>query len=161
MKVRTKNLLLIVFVLMLIATTGITFAYWDNLNSKDSSVLEIGEGTKVLIHDVFDSDGKMLVPLGALMGINDVDKIVKEYEVELTKVSQEPLYLSVKVSNFKIGNIEYDGLVNINIIHDGIITDKEKVTLEFTMNNLDMDYSQIYNKEITFSVEFSVQSNSV
>lgn len=161
MKVRTKNLLLIVFVLMLIATTGITFAYWDDLNSKDSSVLEIGVGTKVLIHDVFNSDDKMLVPLGALMGINDVDKIVKEYEVELTKVSQEPLYLSVEVSNFKIGNIEYDGLVNINIIHDGIITDKEKVTLEFTMNNLDMDYSQIYNKEITFSVEFSVQSNSV
>lgn len=161
MSLKNKNLLSIALILMLIATVGLAYAYWDDLSKDSGSTLEIGVGTTLRIEDVVSSDGDIrLIPIGAVLGTNEVEQIVKDYDVVLSKVLQEPLYLNAEVSNIQIGNKKYDGLVNIEITKPETIYDRGKVSLIISMNNLDIDYSEIYNKDITYSLELSVLNDS-
>lgn len=161
MSLKNKNLLSIALILMLIATVGLAYAYWDDLSKDSGSTLEIGVGTTLRIEDVVSSDGDIrLIPIGAVLGTNEVEQIVKDYDVVLSKVLQEPLYLNAEVSNIQIGNKKYDGLVNIEITKPETIYDRGKVSLIISMNNLNIDYSEIYNKDITYSLELSVLNDS-
>jgi len=145
---------------MLIAITGLTYAYWDGLSNDAGSTIEIGVGSKITVEEkVYSEDGN-LIPVGAILGTNEIEQVVKEYDVVLSKTSKEPLYLNVTVSNIQIGNKEYDGLVNVDVDYNPTISAQEKVILTITMNNLNIDYSDIYGKEITYSVEFSVMNNN-
>ncbi|MCK9471404.1 MAG: hypothetical protein WC006_06065 [Bacilli bacterium] len=160
MKLRTKNLLSVALIIMLIAITGLTYAYWDGLSNDAGSTIEIGVGSKITVEEkVYSEDGN-LIPVGAILGTNEIEQVVKEYDVVLSKTSKEPLYLNVTVSNIQIGNKEYDGLVNVDVDYNPTISAQEKVILTITMNNLNIDYSDIYGKEITYSVEFSVMNNN-
>lgn len=160
MKLRTKNLLSVALIIMLIAITGLTYAYWDGLSNDAGSTIEIGVGSKITVEEkVYSEDGN-LIPVGAILGTNEIEQVVKEYDVVLSKTSKEPLYLNVTVSNIQIGNKEYDGLVNVDVDYNPTISAQEKVILTITMNNLNIDYSNIYGKEITYSVEFSVMNNN-
>jgi len=160
LKLRTKNLLSVALIIMLIAITGLTYAYWDGLSNDAGSTIEIGVGSKITVEEkVYSEDGN-LIPVGAILGTNEIEQVVKEYDVVLSKTSKEPLYLNVTVSNIQIGNKEYDGLVNVDVDYNPTISAQEKVILTITMNNLNIDYSDIYGKEITYSVEFSVMNNN-
>lgn len=161
MSLKNKNLLSLALILMLIATLGLAYAYWDDLSKDSGSTLEIGVGTTLTIEDVVSSNGDIkLIPVGAILGTNEVEQIVKEYNVVLSKKSQKPLYLNAEVSNILIGNKKYDGLVNIEITKNDTIYDRGKVSLVISMNNLEIDYSEIYNKDITYSLELSVLNDS-
>lgn len=70
------------------------------------------------------------------------------------------MYLDVKVYEIFIGEEEYDGLINVEIVSNPKIISEEKVKLIFTMNNFDFDYSKVQNQKIRYSVHFSVTNDN-
>lgn len=70
------------------------------------------------------------------------------------------MYLDVKVDEIFIGEEEYDGLINVEIVSNPKIISEEKVKLIFTMNNFDFDYSKVQNQKIRYSVHFSVTNDN-
>lgn len=70
------------------------------------------------------------------------------------------MYLDVKVDKIFIGEEEYDGLINVEIVSNPKIISEEKVKLIFTMNNFDFDYSKVQNQKTRYSVHFSVTNDN-
>ncbi|HHW99875.1 MAG TPA: hypothetical protein GX740_01045 [Acholeplasmataceae bacterium] len=155
-----KNLISCAVIVLLLATISLTVAFWDNLTAKDDSKIEVGVGTVVTVNEVLAGSEKKLIPLGAILGKNDTWEITKEFDVILSKSLSEAMYLDVKVDEIFIGEEEYDGLINVEIVSNPKIISEEKVKLIFTMNNFDFDYSKVQNQKIRYSVHFSVTNDN-
>lgn len=155
-----KNLISCAVIVLLLATISLTVAFWDNLPAKDDSKIEVGVGTVVTVNEVLAGSEKKLIPLGAILGKNDTWEITKEFDVILSKSLSEAMYLDVKVDEIFIGEEEYDGLINVEIVSNLKIISEEKVKLIFTMNNFDFDYSKVQNQKIRYSVHFSVTNDN-
>ncbi len=155
-----KNLISCAVIVLLLATISLTVAFWDNLTAKDDSKIEVGVGTVVTVNEVLAGSEKKLIPLGAILGKNDTREITKEFDVILSKSLSEAMYLDVKVDEIFIGEEEYDGLINVEIVSNPKIISEEKVKLIFTMNNFDFDYSKVQNQKIRYSVHFSVTNDN-
>lgn len=155
-----KNLISCAVIVLLLATISLTVAFWDNLTAKDDSKIEVGVGTVVTVNEVLAGSEKKLIPLGAILGKNDTWEITKEFDVILSKSLSEAMYLDVKVYEIFIGEEEYDGLINVEIVSNPKIISEEKVKLIFTMNNFDFDYSKVQNQKIRYSVHFSVTNDN-
>jgi len=155
-----KNLISCAVIVLLLATISLTVAFWDNLTAKDDSKIEVGVGTVVTVNEVLAGSEKKLIPLGAILGKNDTWEITKEFDVILSKSLSEAMYLDVKVDKIFIGEEEYDGLINVEIVSNPKIISEEKVKLIFTMNNFDFDYSKVQNQKIRYSVHFSVTNDN-
>src|SRR5690554_7389386 len=156
-----KNLISCAVIVLLLATISLTVAFWDNLTAKDDSKIEVGVGTVVTVNEVLAGSEKKLIPLGAILGKNDTWEITKEFDVILSKSLSEAMYLDVKVDEIFIGEEEYDGLINVEIVSNPKIISEEKVKLIFTMNNFDFDYSKVQNQKIRYSVHFSVTNDNL
>ena len=155
-----KNLISCAVIVLLLATISLTVAFWDNLTAKDDSKIEVGVGTVVTVNEVLAGSEKKLILLGAILGKNDTREITKEFDVILSKSLSEAMYLDVKVDEIFIGEEEYDGLINVEIVSNPKIISEEKVKLIFTMNNFDFDYSKVQNQKIRYSVHFSVTNDN-
>jgi hypothetical protein len=143
-------------ILLVLATIGLTFAYWDELADDSNGTIEVGVGTQIIIEEDLSTEAN-LIPIGAIKGSNETDQILKEYNVVLSKKFNKPLYLVVEVEKVLIGDKEIFGLVNMDLEYNPYILNEVKVLLSITMNNLDMDYKDIYNQKITYSLKFSVE----
>lgn len=155
---KNKNLLSILFVILMIALTGVTFAYWDSLSDIDGVNLQISNGAKLTIKDSVNSDdGKSLIPIGAILGENDVDIITKVYNLSLNKNVVSPLKLKVDISDVKVGGQHYEGLVNFEIIKSEYFDVDIPVIVKISLANIDINYQEIYNKKITYTITFSLE----
>lgn len=155
MSLKSKNLFSFLFILLLLSTIGLTYAYWDSLKEDSGSTVNIGVGTNIVIEEILSAE-KKLIPIGAILGSNETHQIKKEYNVVLSKTFNESLYLNVNVGTILIGGSEYEGLINIDLYYNPNIVKEERVVILITINDIDIDYSIIYNKKITFSINFTV-----
>lgn len=144
------------------AIVQISYAFWDSLNTSSNEDVIIGEGMELAVTETVSvPEGKTLVPEGAILGINDINEIVLEYNCVLNKESVEPLTLFVTYENVKIGgSSDYSDLVNINLSKAYAITGEvTKVIVTITLNEpIDENiYHAIKNQTINFDLNFSVE----
>lgn len=158
-----KVVLIVLLFLVAAFSTLRTFSYWDNLQTGSDSIVELGEGTRIVVSaNNIIPEGKKFVPLNAVLGVDDVKEIELEYTVKLSKATLEDLKLVVEATNVKIGNNETLGeLLDIVILHEAFLNSEEVVvTVLVRMNPLpdEATYLAVRNQVISFDLVFSAHS---
>jgi hypothetical protein len=156
-----KKLAILVVALVALGGTVSAYAWWDTLQESQSETLTIGEGTDLVVAaNAVAPAGKVLVPSGVVLGVNDVNSIVLSYDLNLSKEAQSALTLSSSVSNILIdGSSVNAGLVNISVtpsstsINNGVVT--VTVTVTLTEPTTEAVYDAIINNDITFDLTFN------
>ncbi len=84
---KKKNLLSIALVLLLVAISTLTIAFWDQLTGSKSNTITVGVGKSVTITETVNPNtaGQVLIPEGALQGEKDVYFIKYSYVVEVNE----------------------------------------------------------------------------
>ena len=165
MKKNLKSVLSIALVLLLIAVTGLTFAYWDRLTEKKDNTIAVGQGKAIEVEVAVEATGGQLIPKGNVLGVGEVDEVVYKYYVRLDQEVQYPLNLFVDVTDVKIGgSLENGALVDFEISQNSetINNTDVSVTVIVTLNDPDdePDYQQYYeiiNQDITFTLIFQAE----
>lgn len=150
MIMKRRNLLSIALVLLLLAVTALTFAYWDELTGNKDGTINIGEGKRIEITETLEApERKKLIPTGKIKGVNDVYKIEVKYNVSVTEV----------LTGFKL-NVEVTekhDLLNADVIigefsEEGVA----EVTITFTLNEPKdkTAYDAIINQKLNYTVNF-------
>lgn len=158
-----KVVLIVLLFLVAAFSTLRTFAYWDNLQTGSDSIVELGEGTRIVVSaNNIIPEGKKFVPLNAVLGVDDVKEIKLTYTVKLSKATLEDLKLVVEATNVKIGENETLGeLLDIVILHETFLNNEEVVvTVLVRMNPLpdEATYLAVRNQVISFDLVFSAYS---
>lgn len=83
MKRNYKSLLSIALVLLLVAITSLTFAFWDQLTESKSGSIDLGQGKTITVEDNLAATGN-LVPTDVAMAAGDVDFIDVKYDVTVS-----------------------------------------------------------------------------
>ncbi len=156
-----RKLSILLVVLAAFGGTVSAYSWWDTLQVTQSETLTIGEGTDlVLAVNATAPAGKVLVPDGVVLGVNDVDEIVLSYDVNLSKEAQSDLELNTSVSNLLIdGDDTYISYVVIDVtpstvdINDDTIT--VTVTVTLTEPLTEVIYNAVVNGDITFDLTFN------
>lgn len=156
-----KKLAILLVALVAFGGTVSAYSWWDTLQVEQSETLTIGEGTDlVLAVNATAPEGKILVPSGVVMGVNDIDEIVLSYDINLSKETQSDLELNIEASNILIdGAAANASLVNIDIspedtdINDDVVTITVTVTLTEPLT--EAIYNAIINGDITFDLTFN------
>ncbi len=156
-----RKLAIVLVALLAFGGTVSAYSYWDTLQETQSETLTIGEGTDLVVAvNATAPPGKVLVPTGVVMGVNDVDAIVLSYDVNLSKEAQSALSLSTTASNILInGDATHASYVNISIapvttsINNGVVTITVTVTLTEPLT--EAIYDAIINQNITFDLTFN------
>lgn len=155
-----KKLAIVALAVVAFGGTVSAYAWWDTLQETQSETLTVGEGTDLLLEvNATAPAGKVLVPSGVIMGVNDVDEIVLSYDVVLSKQAQSDLTLSVSVSNILIsGSADYASYVNIGITPSSASINSDTITVTVTVTlttpATEAIYNAIYNGDITFDLTF-------
>lgn len=159
MKTKSMKILIVVMLVAVSAlVTGVTYAYWDSLQTNDTIKLSVGEGAVISINlDSNTADGKTLVPVGAFIGENDVDSVSFTYTASLSKASAQAADFSVSVveGSLKIGGIAtHADLINVSIEVPETITNDAEFTITVTMNKPGSETvrDEVVNKEVTFDI---------
>lgn len=116
MKRNYKSLLSIALVLLLVAVTSLTFAYWDQLTGEGTGSIDLGEGKTVTVsQEITAGEGKTLIPADALQGANDVTEIKYTYNVNIDQAldpnALDDYELVVNLTELT----DTTGLINVNI----------------------------------------------
>ncbi len=156
-----RRLAIVALAIVAFGGTVSAYAWWDTLEVTQNEVLEIGEGTDLVVEvNTSAPVGKVLVPSGVVLGINDVNEIVLSYDLNLSKEAQSALTLNTSVSNVEIdGDDSYASYVNIDItpsstsINNGVIT--VTVTITLTEPLTEAIYDEIINADISFDLTFN------
>lgn len=158
-KKRTRILIIATLVVLSLAISGMTYAYWDFLQDDVSDVqLTLGQGTTLSVAvGANTADGKTLVPAGVLLGANDIESAVFNYTASLSKTVAEAASLSVEVvaGSVKInGATTYASLVDITINAPATITDTAAFTVTVTLTEPanQTEYDAIYGQTVTFDL---------
>jgi hypothetical protein len=161
MKTKTKSVTILIVVMLVVISalmTGVTYAYWNSLQTNETIELNLGEGTVISVNlDSNTADGKNLVPAGVLMGEDDVDSVSFTFTAALTKAAAQDANFSVSVveGTLKVGGaVTHAGLINVSFEAPETITDDAEFTVTITMNepkNPD-EYNAIANKAVTFNI---------
>lgn len=173
---KSKGFIIGILVTLIIALSGITFAYWAN-NVKDAEIevdglVEIGTGKEVVTHvNVTAQSGKTLVPVGRVDDSNEeaVEVVHLTYTVTWTEdrnAADGTLgSLAAEISNIAIGGNNELGnkYANVEVITatpQGIALNGEAVTVtvKVTLNEpvSRADYLLVAGKDITFDIKFAV-----
>ena len=155
MKKNYKSLLSIALVLLLVAVTALTFAYWDQLTQEDNGSINVGQGKRVTITETLPVDeDKRLVPADVVMGTNDVDSITVKYNVHITEfVGGYDLDITVTPSHellkpdVTLGAFDENNVAEVTIVF----------TLE--MPNSEAKYNEVANQALTYTVVFDYNNN--
>lgn len=156
-----KKLGIVALALIAFGGTMSAYAWWDTLEESQNETLTIGEGTDLVVAvNATAPVGKVLVPSGVIMGINDVNEIVLSYDLNISKEAQNDLTLITSTSNILIdGNNDYSSFVNIVVspsstnVNTSVITVTVTITLsEPTTQEI---YNAIINSDITFDLTFA------
>ena len=155
-----KKLAIVLVALLALGGTVSAYAWWDTLQETQNETLTVGEGTDLVVNVTASApSGKVLIPAGQVLGVNDVNEIVLQYNVNLTKELQSDLTLAVTASNVLIGGDATNaGLVNIAITPNQNInssTVSVTVTVTLTEPTTAEIYNAIINDDITFDLTFN------
>ncbi len=156
-----KIIILVVAVAVTFGGSISAYSWWDTLQEQQVEELTIGEGTDLILAvNATAPVGKVLVPSGVVMGVNDVDEIVLSYDINLSKEAQNDLELNVVVSELLInGNVANISLVNISVtpstvdINDNVVTITVTVSIDEPLT--EAIYNDIANGDITFNLTFN------
>lgn len=158
-KTMFRTSLIVALVLALVGLTVSSFAYWDQLTTKDSREITISEGAVISINQQVNPTEK-LIPVEAVLGEGETHEVTFTYDVKLSKKAVNDLILNVTLTNKTIdGSTEHADLVNVEINPLTSTVNQEgtqvvvKVTLTMPENNL--QYEAIKNKAIAFELTFS------
>lgn len=100
MKRNYKSLLSIALVLVLVAITSLTFAYWDQLTGDGGGTVQIGEGKRIEVSAVVPVEEGRLIPADAVKGNNDKTSLTVSYNVSVTEfINGYDLDVIVNVTN--------------------------------------------------------------
>ena len=160
---KTSLPLIFAAIILVVFITVTTYSYWDNLTNSDSDkTINLGFGIDLVIEkiELLPSDGKTLIPRGAQKGINDVDEIILEYKVKLSKEALSDLFLDINAKNIKIDNsIEYSYLVDIEIIKSQLHVNNDTVDVTVIISLIDPEdesvYQAIAGKAVNFELHFA------
>jgi len=173
MKKNYKSLLTIALVLLLVAVTALTFAYWDQLTGSEDSTIDLGEGKTVTVTEELSQEvNTKLIPAGALQGENDVYEINYEYTVNIDQeLAEDALYgynLVVTLVSLDdetgLINIEIDGTTftsetaepSVSLTVERFNTVEVKVTL--TEPGTEAEYNALQAQgQITFELKFEIK----
>ncbi|AIO18864.1 hypothetical protein KQ51_00985 [Candidatus Izimaplasma bacterium HR1] len=155
-----KKLLIALVALGALGGTVSAYAWWDTLQETQNETITVGEGTDLVVAvNATAPAGKVLIPTGFVLGVNDVNEIVLSYDVNLSKTAQSDLTLDVTASNVEIGGVTTNAsLVNIVItpsstnVNSGTTT--VTVTITLTEPTTEAIYNAIINEDITFDLTF-------
>ena len=155
-----KKLAIIAVALFAFGGTVSAYAWWDTLQETQSETLTVGEGTDLVVAvNATAPVGKVLVPNGVVMGVNDVDSIVLTYDVNLSKEAASALNLTVVASNIQIGGTTTNAsLVTVAIaptttVNNGVVL--VTVTVTLTEPATELVYNAVVNQPITFDLTFT------
>lgn len=160
-----KLLISLVLIFFISISTMKAYAYYE-----DSKINYINEESPQLLlnQKMVTEEGKRLVPKGSILGVNDIEEVVFEYQVFV----QEGLELSVDESNLRFNGLEKvqaEGLFNFtynielleqDTLHTNLFEGSEQgyfvlVTLTVSMNNPSVEqYQMVANTALTFDVLF-------
>jgi hypothetical protein len=156
-----KKLAVVLVALLVFGGSVSAFAWWDTLQETQNETVTIGEGTDLVVAvNASAPAGKVLVPSGVTIGVNDVESIVLTYDVNLSKVTASDLTLGVTATNVTIdGDGTYAGLVGIvinpsstNINNGNVVV---TVTVTLTEPTTEAIYDSIVNGVISFDLVFN------
>ena len=149
MKKNYKSLLSIALVLLLVAITSLTFAYWDQLTGSKDGTVNIGEGKRVTITETLPVDAdETLVPNGVVKGTNDVYSITVKYNVAVTElVNGYHLDVTVATGNELLVATPTIGAFNNEVAEVVIV-----FTLDMPAN--ETEYNAVANQALSYTVTF-------
>jgi hypothetical protein len=163
-----RNYLIFGLVFLLIAVTGLSFAYWDTLMDTKSNTVVIGEGATVTATENVNSETYQLVPNGVMMGSGDVTSRTFTYNVVMSKVPANPYNLEVDVTavtnetaadvsnlfNFTINGVT-NGLATYVDAYTAVDT-SETVTIEVSLvaDGELVDFTPIKGQNVSFTISF-------
>ncbi len=162
-----KRLMVVLILMLMVASSTIAFAWWDNLSQTDDQTLLIGQGVTLEVDTVVTvPEGKVLVPKGIVMKVGDVDLIELTYNVKLDYEVIENLDLSVTAKNILIGESDKNSdLVDIDIVLSQDQVNSEdvlvKVYISLNMPESEAQYKEIINQKITFTLNFEANQRVV
>lgn len=161
-----KNYLVFVLVFLMIAVTGLSFAYWDSLSNSDSQTVDIGVGAEVTVSGSIETGN--LVPEGVLMGNGDVTSLTSTYTVVINKAPAAPYNLEVEITTVTnesaedVKNLfvfEINGEIDGSATYTDAFTDtktEQQVVIEVSLvaDGETVDFSKIIGQTITFGISF-------
>lgn len=170
MKRNYRGILSIALVLLLVAITALTFAYWDDLTGGGNGTINIGEGKTVVVGKTVEvEENKTLIPLGALQGVNDVYEVVEEFDVNIDAELAEGALAGYNF-NVKVTDIELNGNANdvvvVKLVVNGEAYDAVDVSVDALQANevkvlvsinepTEAEYESVKQGKITYKIEFS------
>lgn len=162
-KLKRKLILMgVAIVFTMVAITGVTYAYWDSLQTNDNTTLTLGEGDTLTV-TLNSADTGILIPTTITPTGDEVNELVYTYDVVINEEAMESgnVNLTVTYDNLLIGGVDtYNHLINIVIATSSknLSTTSSTVTITVTMNepNDVNEYNAIINQDVTFNVTFTV-----
>lgn len=158
-------------VLMFFVFAGTVRVYGFYQDTKTTQITEVNT-YQLLTQNLVTENDKNLVPKGSILGVNDVEEIVFEYQVFV----QTDFEIDYSVNNLGIGDYEIDQdlvhlfnfdfakvVVKKDSIQTDLFTDDQegdivKVTLKVSMNQLTYEqYQLLANQPLSFDVIFSAK----
>ena len=158
-KKKTSTMIIAMLIVISLAISGMTYAYWDSLQDDvDNVELTLGQGTTLsVVVGANTADGKTLVPTGVLLGATDVESVVFNYTASLSKAPATAATLTVEVAEGSIeinGSTTYANLVNIAISAPATITDSAAIIVTVTLTEpaTQTEYEAIFGQTVTFDL---------
>ncbi len=177
---KQKRLVVGLLVMLAVAVSTITFAYWQNAVADDASntasgTITIGEGadqavtTTVTVGD--QTSAGLLVPVGYADETTTFDNIDLTFNVlwegQSLDVDGDTGVLSATVNSVLVDGVSYAGLFTISVSSgDGAIVagtaQNVVINVEFTNEPADQaEYDAIANGDLVISFTFAVDSDMV
>ena len=172
-KRRNKFVLFLIFIMFMLLSTGVSYTYWDgNINPINSSELNIGVGTTLLVFkNISPDNGTTLVPEGVFMGETDVDEMLFSFIATINKAGVLNIIVKDVFINESLdiyNSLTFDiyfaepnviNQTNSSIILDTKNVDKKYTTEVFVKVSLNMpeneeQYNFVKNASISFYLEF-------
>lgn len=150
MKKNYKNLLSIALVLLLVAVTSLTFAYWDQLTADKDGEITLGVGKTITIENNQLPEGN-LVPHGSVTVNGDVNEIVVKYNVTASHYLSENTFTVEVTTNDPLLEAEVD---TYGQFESGDLA--KEITIRFTLTapTDKAAYDALQEKELTYTVTF-------
>ena len=160
MKRFKKIAVALALVLFLSTTSGLAYAWWDNLETIENDItVPVGEGVTISVNLDEQTEGN-LVPEDVVMKTGDVTSVEIDFTVSLDRNDLiEALTLTVVESNVLINeSADHISLVNFSFSNPGTIqNDSVQVTVTITLDEPETEaaYNAIANQNITFDLTFT------
>lgn len=147
-----KKYLSIALVLLLLAVTSLTVAYWDDLTKSTSGTDEIEIGTRktLTVTGSVDFGEKKLIPEGAAKGENDVYSLTTTYTVVVNEELEDyKLHVSVVMGSTLLQGVPSENVVELA---SGV---GKQITITFSFaDSTNVNNVDLAEEDVTFTITF-------